>query len=125
MTFTSVDSLLKLEVFDFDHFGAHDSLGTVEISLKDLVPGIEKSFWVKLEGGNTGENIVATVGNFFKRKKSPTTNINKGQIKLGITAIDFGFGYVDNNQTGQDRNKFIFTIFNINSFNYQNLLPLH
>ena len=36
----------QVEVYDKDTFGSDDSLGTVDISLSDLVQGIEKPMWV-------------------------------------------------------------------------------
>mmetsp|Transcript_7750 Transcript_7750/g.9597 ORF Transcript_7750/g.9597 Transcript_7750/m.9597 type:complete len:203 (+) Transcript_7750:1102-1710(+) len=88
---------LELHVFDHDAVGAHDSLGTAIVELGDLIVGIEKTFWVKLEGGETGENIVATIGNMFKKRKKKSADVavslNKGQVQIGLTAIDFGYGY--------------------------------
>ena len=98
---------LHLEVYDHDTVGSDDSLGDAKIPLKDLVMGQEKIMWVKLEGGEMGENVVGMASGEvmsritgFLRKKPATpapaaaakkdSIINKGQVQLGLTAVDFG-----------------------------------
>merc|ERR1711879_134396 len=114
---TSSSARLKLEVFDKDKIGSDDSLGFVDLTFQGLTQGQEKDYWVMLEGGAVGENAQAVAlheaksaltGMFSKKKKggigkSLTSGAktlatgkskdikikNKGEVHLGVTAIDF------------------------------------
>lgn len=107
--------VLRIDVFDHDDIGSDDSLGSAVCSFDDLILGIEKLIWMRLEGGSEGENITGIVkketlkniANIFgskKRSSSSSTeqshhqqhqrhkshkNRNQGQIKMGLTALDF------------------------------------
>merc|ERR1712137_373269 len=100
LSFEEDSSVVQMEVFDHDVVGSHDSLGTAEIPLRDLVHGIEKVFWIKLQGGETGENLVATLSTIFKKRKkknlenvNTNSTFNKGRVQIGLTALDFGIGF--------------------------------
>ena len=94
---------IKVEVFDFDSVGSDDSLGHTTVKLNQLLRGQEQNIWVKLEGGEVGENVMAMAqaeatkkikGLLGKKKKKKTGKPikNKGQVNLGLTALDFGAG---------------------------------
>ena len=99
------ETSLELHVIDYDTVGSDDSLGLCNVILNDLITGIEKVFWVKLEGGEMGENIMGKAkGSFFKSKsksrrkdkdkekeKEKSEQIdNRGKVQIGLTAVDFG-----------------------------------
>eukprot|EP01094_Clydonella_sp_ATCC50884_P010802 TRINITY_DN2061_c0_g1_i1.p2 TRINITY_DN2061_c0_g1~~TRINITY_DN2061_c0_g1_i1.p2 ORF type:complete len:184 (-),score=76.44 TRINITY_DN2061_c0_g1_i1:216-737(-) len=114
---TTTGQRLKVEVFDKDKIGSDDSLGTVELTFQGLTQGQEKDAWYILEGGAVGENAQAVAlheakgaitGMFSKKKKggvgkSLTSGAktlatgkskdikikNKGELHIGITAVDF------------------------------------
>ena len=80
---------LHLECYDHDAVGSDDSLGDAKIPLKDLVMGQEKIMWVKLEGGEMGENVVgmpsgevmSRITGFLKKKTSNSSpNSSKKRI---------------------------------------------
>jgi hypothetical protein len=58
---------LEIVVYDHDAIGKDETLGAVVLPLNDLVQGLEKEFWVKLQGVKTGE------------------------IHIGLTAVNFGY----------------------------------
>lgn len=92
---------LVIDVFDYDSVGSDDSLGSARVNLNQLLRGQEQNIWVKLEGGTVGENVLAMaqqeamkkLSGLLGKKKTGTKPVkNKGQVNLGITALDFGAG---------------------------------
>src|SRR3990167_5712111 len=97
---------LLIEVYDHDDVSANDFLGSTQVPLNNLVQGQEKLLWVRLEGGELGENFMGmasnqisrTIHGFLRKKKggastAPTNDpaiTNKGEVKIGLTAVDFG-----------------------------------
>jgi Ca2+-dependent lipid-binding protein len=93
---------IDIATFDYDKMGSDDSLGNTSIQLNALVKGLEKQYWLKLEGGEWGENFVGEAKKkvaelFIRTSKAnlpPVEKKNKGKLLVSVLAVDFGIGKI-------------------------------